>query len=156
MSRYRVGLGIDAHRFGGAPPIKLGGVVVDDSRGLEATSDGDIAAHALADALLGAAGLGDIGEHFPSGDLQWAGADSMVILEDVVRMVQAAGWQVLNADLTIIAQELRVAPHRSAIAASLTEVVGAEVSVKATTTDGMGFVGRAEGLAALAVASITI
>ncbi|MEX0698576.1 MAG: 2-C-methyl-D-erythritol 2,4-cyclodiphosphate synthase [Acidimicrobiia bacterium] len=156
MSRYRVGLGIDAHRFGGAPPIKLGGVVVDDSRGLEATSDGDIAAHALADALLGAAGLGDIGEHFPSGDPQWAGADSMVILEDVVRMVQAAGWQVLNADLTIIAQELRVAPHRSAIAASLTEVVGAEVSVKATTTDGMGFVGRAEGLAALAVASITI
>ncbi|HEU4749467.1 MAG TPA: 2-C-methyl-D-erythritol 2,4-cyclodiphosphate synthase [Acidimicrobiia bacterium] len=156
MSRYRVGLGIDAHRFGGAPPIKLGGVVVDDSRGLEATSDGDIAAHALADALLGAAGLGDIGEHFPSGDPQWAGADSMVILEDVVRMVQAAGWQVLNADLTIIAQELRVAPHRSAIAASLTEVVGADVSVKATTTDGMGFVGRAEGLAALAVASITI
>jgi 2-C-methyl-D-erythritol 2,4-cyclodiphosphate synthase len=149
-------LGIDAHRFGGAPPIKLGGVVVDDSRGLEATSDGDIAAHALADALLGAAGLGDIGEHFPSGDPQWAGADSMVILEDVVRMVQAAGWQVLNADLTIIAQELRVAPHRSAIAASLTEVVGADVSVKATTTDGMGFVGRAEGLAALAVASITI
>jgi len=156
MSRYRVGLGIDAHRFGGAPPIKLGGVVVDDSRGLEATSDGDIAAHALADALLGAAGLGDIGEHFPSGDPQWAGVDSMVILEDVVRMVQAAGWQVLNADLTIIAQELRVAPHRSAIAASLTEVVGADVSVKATTTDGMGFVGRAEGLAALAVASITI
>lgn len=156
MSRYRVGLGIDAHRFGGAPPIKLGGVVVDDSRGLEATSDGDIAAHALADALLGAAGLGDIGEHFPSGDPQWADADSMVILEDVVRMVQAAGWQVLNADLTIIAQELRVAPHRSAIAASLTEVVGADVSVKATTTDGMGFVGRAEGLAALAVASITI
>lgn len=156
MSRYRVGLGIDAHRFGGAPPIKLGGVVVDDSRGLEATSDGDIAAHALADALLGAAGLGDIGEHFPSGDPQWAGVDSMVILEDVVRMVQAAGWQVLNADLTIIAQELRVAPHRSAIAASLTEVVGANVSVKATTTDGMGFVGRAEGLAALAVASITI
>lgn len=156
MSRYRVGLGIDAHRFGGAPPIKLGGVVVDDSRGLEATSDGDIAAHALADALLGAAGLGDIGEHFPSGDPQWAGADSMVILEDVVRMVQAAGWQVLNADLTIIAQELRVAPHRSAIAASLIEVVGADVSVKATTTDGMGFVGRAEGLAALAVASITI
>jgi 2-C-methyl-D-erythritol 2,4-cyclodiphosphate synthase len=156
MSRYRVGLGFDAHRFGGAPPIKLGGVVVDHSRGLEATSDGDIAAHALADALLGAAGLGDIGEHFPSGDPRWAGADSMVILEDVVRMVQAAGWQVANADLTIVAQELRVAPHRAAISASLTDVVGADVSVKATTTDAMGFVGRAEGLAALAVAAITI
>ncbi len=156
MSRYRVGLGLDAHRFGGAPPVKLGGVIVDDSRGLEATSDGDVAAHALADALLGAAGLGDIGEHFPSGDPQWIGVDSMVILEDVVRMVQAAGWQVVNADLTIVAQDLRVAPHRGAIAASLTEVVGADVSVKATTTDLMGFVGRAEGLAALAVAAITI
>ncbi|MDP3983607.1 MAG: 2-C-methyl-D-erythritol 2,4-cyclodiphosphate synthase [Acidimicrobiia bacterium] len=152
----RVGLGIDAHRFGGQPPIKLGGVVVDPDRGVEATSDGDVAAHALADALLGAAGLGDIGEHFPSSDPQWSGADSMVLLEDVVRLVQAAGWQVANADLTIVAEEVRISPHRREIASALSAVVGAEVSVKATTTDGMGFIGRAEGLAAVAVAAVTI
>jgi len=156
MSGYRVGLGLDAHRFGGDPPLKLGGVVVDNVRGVAATSDGDVAAHALADALLGAAGLGDLGEHFPPEDPQWLGADSMVILQDVVRMVQSAGWQVVNADLTIVAQEVRIAPHRNAIAQALVEVLGAEVSVKATTTDGMGFIGRAEGLAVLAVAVVTI
>jgi 2-C-methyl-D-erythritol 2,4-cyclodiphosphate synthase len=156
MSGYRVGLGVDAHRFGGDPPLKLGGIVVDDSRGVEATSDGDVAAHALADALLGAAGLGDLGQHFPPGDPQWRGADSMIILQDVVRMVQAAGWEILNADLTIIAEEVRVAPHRQAMSQALSEVVGADVSVKATTTDGMGFIGRAEGLAVLAIAAITI
>lgn len=156
MSGYRVGLGLDAHRFGGDPPLKLGGIVVDDSRGVEATSDGDVAAHALADALLGAAGLGDLGQHFSPGNPQWLGADSMVILQDVVRMVQSAGWEIVNADLTIVAQELRIAPHRQTIAQALAEVVGADVSVKATTTDGMGFIGRAEGLAVLAIAAVTI
>jgi 2-C-methyl-D-erythritol 2,4-cyclodiphosphate synthase len=156
MSGYRVGLGLDAHRFGGDPPLKLGGVVVDDSRGVEATSDGDVAAHALADALLGATGLGDLGQHFSPGNPQWLGADSMVILQDVVRMVQSAGWEIVNADLTIVAQELRIAPHRQTIAQALAEVVGADVSVKATTTDGMGFIGRAEGLAVLAIAAVTI
>jgi len=156
MSGYRVGLGVDAHRFGGIPPLKLGGVVVDDTRGVEATSDGDVAAHALADALLGAAGLGDLGQHFPPGDPQWLGADSMIILQDVVRMVQSAGWEIVNADLTIIAEEVRIAPHRRTIAQALSEVVGADVSVKATTTDGMGFIGRSEGLAVLAIAAVTI
>jgi 2-C-methyl-D-erythritol 2,4-cyclodiphosphate synthase len=156
MSGYRVGLGVDAHRFGGDPPLKLGGVVVDDSRGVEATSDGDVAAHALADALLGAAGLGDLGQHFPADDPQSLGADSMIILQDVVRMVQSAGWEIVNADLTIIAQEVRIAPHRQAISQALAEVLGVDVSVKATTTDGMGFIGRAEGLAVLAIAAVTI
>jgi 2-C-methyl-D-erythritol 2,4-cyclodiphosphate synthase len=156
MSGYRVGMGVDAHRFGGEPPLKLGGVVVDDSRGVEATSDGDVAAHALADALLGAAGLGDLGQHFPPGDPQWLGADSMVILQDVVRIVQSAGWQIANADLIIVAQDVRIGPHRQMIADAFADVVGAPVSVKATTTDGMGFIGRAEGLAVLAVAAITI
>jgi 2-C-methyl-D-erythritol 2,4-cyclodiphosphate synthase len=156
MSSTRVGLGFDAHRFGARPPIKLGGVVVDQARGVEATSDGDVAAHALADALLGAVALGDLGEHFPSDDPQWAGADSMVMLQDVVRMVEASGGLIANADLTIIAQDLRVAPFRPAIATALRDLLGAEVSVKATTTDRMGFLGRAEGLAALAVAIVTI
>lgn len=156
MNSIQVGLGLDAHRFGGHPPIVLGGVVVDAERGLVATSDGDVAAHALADALLGAAKLGDLGDHFPSSDPQWEGADSMVMLQDVVRMVEATGGQVASADLTIVVQDLRIAPHRRAIAAALSQVVGAEVSVKATSTDGLGFLGRGEGLAALAVAVITI
>ncbi|HKX76451.1 MAG TPA: 2-C-methyl-D-erythritol 2,4-cyclodiphosphate synthase [Acidimicrobiia bacterium] len=156
MNSIQVGLGLDAHRFGGVPPIILGGVVVDKERGLLATSDGDVAAHALADALLGAAKLGDLGDHFPSSDPQWEGAASMVMLQDVVRMVEASGGQVASADLTIVAEDLRIAPHRSAIAAALSKVVGAEVSVKATSTDGLGFLGRGEGLAALAVAVITI
>jgi 2-C-methyl-D-erythritol 2,4-cyclodiphosphate synthase len=156
MNSVQVGLGLDAHRFGGSPPILLGGVVVDEERGVVATSDGDVAAHALADALLGAARLGDIGDHFPSADPRWEGADSMVMLQDVVRMVQASGGEVTSADVTIVAEELRVAPHRGAIAAALSEVVGAAVSVKATSTDGLGFLGRGEGLAALAVVAITI
>ncbi len=156
MTSPRVGLGLDAHRFGGVPPILLGGVVVDQERGLEATSDGDVAAHALADALLGAVGLGDMGEHFPSSDPSWRGADSMVMLEDVVRMVQAGGWWVASADITIVAQDLRVAPHRPAIVRAFSEVLGVEVSVKATSTDSMGFTGRGEGLAALAVVAVTI
>jgi len=156
MTPIRVGMGFDAHRFSDTPPIKLGGIVVDFTRGVEATSDGDVAAHALADALLGAAGLGDLGEHFPSSDPRWRGADSMVMLEDVLRLVQAAGWQVANADVTIIAQDLLISPHRRAISASLSDLLAVDVSVKATTTDGMGFIGRAEGLAALAVAAITI
>lgn len=156
MTTTRVGMGFDAHRFGGEPPIRLGGVVVDPSRGLEATSDGDVAAHALADALLGAAGLGDMGEHFPSSDPRFEGADSMVLLEDVVRMVLAAGGLITNADVTIVAETLRVAPFRSAIRKALSEVSMADVSVKATTTDGMGFLGRGEGVAALAVAAVSI
>ena len=157
MSEVRVGLGFDAHPFGGQPPLVLAGVVVDSEQGVEATSDGDVAAHAVSDALLGAVGLGDMGSHFPSSDPRWQGADSMLMLDSVLKMVRASGWWVNNVDLTIIAQTVRVDPHREAIKQALTSLLETEaVSVKATTTDRMGFTGRGEGLAALAVVTVTI
>jgi 2-C-methyl-D-erythritol 2,4-cyclodiphosphate synthase len=157
MSQLRVGLGFDAHRFGGKSPLVLGGVIVDHERGLEATSDGDAAAHAVSDALLGAVGLGDMGTHFPSSDEGWRGADSMLMLDTVVKLVRASGWWVNNVDLTIIAQNVRIDPHRQAMRLALSDVLETEsVSVKATTTDTMGFTGRGEGLAALAVVTVTI
>lgn len=135
----------------------LGGVVVDPTLGLEATSDGDAAAHAVSDALLGAVGLGDMGTHFPSSDERWRGADSMLMLETVLKMVRASGWWVNNVDLTIIAQTIRIDPYREAIKLALADLLETEaISVKATTTDGMGFTGRGEGLAALAVVTVTI
>ena len=149
----RIGWGFDAHRFGGPPPLKLGGVVVDGSRGLAATSDGDAAAHAAADAILGAAALGDLGAFFPSEDGRWEGADSMELLAGVVGLVAAEGMSVGNMDLTVIAETVRVAPYRAEMRASLAAVLGVDidqVSVKATTTDGMGFTGRGEGVAAWA------
>ena len=157
MSQLRVGLGFDAHRFGGRPPLVLGGVIVDQVNGLEATSDGDAVAHAVSDALLGAVGLGDMGTHFPSAEERWQGADSMLMLASVVKMARASGWWVNNVDLTIIAQNVRIDPHREAMRAALAAVLETEaVSVKATTTDTMGFTGRGEGLAALAVVTVTI
>jgi 2-C-methyl-D-erythritol 2,4-cyclodiphosphate synthase len=151
----RVGWGCDAHRFGGSGPTLLGGVVVDPGRGVEATSDGDVLAHAVADALLGAAALGDLGALFPSADPQWQGADSMALLAEVVARVTGAGYRVTSLDVTVIAERVRVAPYREAIRARLAGVLGVEaaaVSVKGTTTDGLGFLGRDEGLAAVAVA----
>ena len=135
----------------------LGGVVVDTDLGLEATSDGDAAAHAVSDALLGAVGLGDMGTHFPSDDERWRGADSMLMLDTVLKMVRASGWWVSNVDLTIIAQNVRIDPYRQAIKLALSEVLETDaIAIKATTTDGMGFTGRGEGLAALAVVTVTI
>ena len=135
----------------------LGGVVVDADRGLEATSDGDAAAHAVSDALLGAVGLGDMGTHFPSDDQRWKGADSMLMLDTVLKLVRANGWWVNNVDLTIIAENVRIEPHRQAIKLALSDVLETDaIAVKATTTDGMGFTGRGEGLAALAVVTVTI
>ena len=151
---FRIGLGFDAHRLGGPPPLKLAGVEVDRSRGLIATSDGDVAAHAVADAMLGAAALGDMGTYFPSGDGAWEGADSMDLLARVVAMVAEVGMGVGNIDLTVIAEKVRVAPFRERIRIGLADVLGVEpgrVSVKATTTDRMGFTGRGEGIAAWAV-----
>jgi len=137
--------------------LVLGGVVVDPTLGLEATSDGDAAAHAVSDALLGAVGLGDMGTHFPSSDERWRGADSMLMLETVLKMVRASGWWVNNVDLTIIAQTIRIDPYREAIKLALADLLETEaISVKATTTDGMGFTGRGEGLAALAVVTVSI
>jgi 2-C-methyl-D-erythritol 2,4-cyclodiphosphate synthase len=135
----------------------LGGVIVDPEVGLDATSDGDAAAHALSDALLGAVGLGDMGTHFPSSDERWRGADSMLMLDTVLKMVRASGWWVNNVDLTIIAQHVRIDPHRQAIRMAFSELLETDaVSVKATSTDTMGFTGRGEGLAALAVVTVTI
>lgn len=151
----RVGWGADAHRFGGPGPTRLGGVVVDESRGVKATSDGDVLAHAAADALLGAAALGDLGALFPSGDPRWRGADSMALLAEVVARVKGAGYRVSSIDATVLAERVRVSLHREAIRHRLAEVLEVDqggVSVKATSTDGLGFLGRDEGLAAVVVA----
>jgi len=151
----RVGWGFDAHRFSETGSVLLAGVVADETKGIAATSDGDVPAHAVADALLGAAALGDLGVLFPSDDPAWADADSMDLLDDVVLRVMAAGFGIASLDLTIIAQSVRVSPHRAAIREALAARLGVavdRVSVKATTTDGMGFLGSDEGLAAVAVA----
>ena len=148
----RVSWGFDAHRFGGSPPVVLAGVVVDTERGVKATSDGDLVAHAVADAVLGAAGLGDLGAHFPSSDPQWGGADSMDLLGRVVEM--CSNIDILFVDVTVVAEHVRVAPHRQAMQAKLAEVLRldpARLSIKATTTDGMGSIGAGEGMAATAV-----
>lgn len=154
----RVGWGFDAHRLDGEPPLKLGGVVVSEDQGVSATSDGDVLAHAVADALLGAGALGDLGEHFPSDDPANAGTDSMLILAQVVAMTRDAGWQPGHIDVTVVAEGVRVAPHRQAVAHNLAETMSLPpdaVSVKATSTDSMGFIGRGEGLAAVAVVTVT-
>jgi len=154
----RTGWGMDVHRFGGDGPTLLAGVTVDESRGVIATSDGDVAAHALADALLGAAALGDVGTHFPSDDDRWRDADSMTLLATVAALVRAFGWDFDAVDVTVIAEKVRVAPHREAIRAALATTLGIgvdAVSVKATTTDGLGFLGADEGIAATALAVIS-
>jgi 2-C-methyl-D-erythritol 2,4-cyclodiphosphate synthase len=149
----RIGQGYDVHAF--SPdvdrPLVLGGVRIGGSPGLAGHSDADVVAHALADALLGAAGLGDLGRHFPSGDPAWAGADSIALLTEVVAKVAAAGYRVRNADCTVVAETPRLAPHTEAMAARLASALGAPVSVKATSTDGLGSIGRGEGIASLAV-----
>ena len=153
----RVGWGFDAHRIGGAGPMILCGVVVDDNRGLVGTSDADVALHAVADAVLGAAALGDLGQYFPSSDPQWADADSADLLQSVVRMVDDRGISVANVDVTIIAESVKIGPHRAAMRqrlSDLTRVPMSHVSVKATTTDGMGYLGRDEGIAATAVVTL--
>lgn len=155
MMRLRVGNGFDAHRLVTGRPLRLGGIHVPADRGLEGHSDGDCAVHAVCDALLGAAALGDLGQHFPSRDPRWKGADSLSFLEEVRRLVQEAGWSIENVDLTVIAQAPALAPHlgsmREAIAGRLG--LGADaVSVKAKSTDGLGALGRAEGIAAQATA----
>ena len=153
----RVSWGFDAHRLGGPPPLLLAGVVADSERGVYATSDGDVVAHAVADALLGACGLGDLGTHFPSSDEQWAGANSLGLLGRVVEMCQGA--VIRFVDVTVIAEAIPVAPHRQAIRDNLAKVLAIDpelVAVKATSTDGMGFMGRDEGLAAAAVVTVEL
>ncbi len=156
-SGLRVGWGFDAHRLDGEPPLKLGGVIVSDAVGVSATSDGDVLAHAVTDALMGACVLGDIGDHFPSDDPAMAGVDSVFLLRQAATMATAAGWGVTHLDVTVIVEEVRVAPHRAEITANLADAVATppeSVSVKATTTDGLGFVGRGEGIAAVALVTV--
>lgn len=151
----RIGHGYDVHRFGDGDHITLGGVRIPHRFGLVAHSDGDVLLHALSDALLGAAALGDIGKHFPDTDPQFKGADSRVLLRHVLAQVKGKGWKVGNVDATIVAQAPKMAPHieamRVAIAADL-EVGIDQVNVKATTTEKLGFTGREEGIAVHAVA----
>jgi 2-C-methyl-D-erythritol 2,4-cyclodiphosphate synthase len=155
--QLRIGHGYDAHRFAEPSdnrPLRLGGVEVPHDRGLLAHSDGDALIHALCDALLGAAALGDIGRHFPDTDQAYKNADSAVLLQRVLALIKNLGWSVVNADLTILAQVPKMAPHINAMRARLARLLESEVdavNVKASTTEGMGFVGRKEGLETHAV-----
>lgn len=152
----RVGQGFDAHAFSDDParPLWLGLVRVDGAPGLAGHSDADVATHALCDALLGACDLGDLGRYFPSDDPQWKDVPSRSLLVDVGSAVAAAGFQVVNADVTIVAQAPRLSANLANMASALTGVVGAPVSVKATTTDGLGAIGAGDGIAALAIALV--
>ena len=155
MTQLRIGLGIDAHAFGEGVPLVLGGVRIDHPRGLVGHSDGDVVAHALTDALLGGAGLADIGALFPSDDERYRAADSLLLLAEAYRQVREAGFVLVNADCVVIGQEPRIAPHREAMRERLAGALGVEadlVNVRATTTDRLGFTGRGEGLAAESVA----
>ena len=155
MNELRVGTGFDAHALQEGVPLVLGGVPIEHPRGLAGHSDGDVLAHALTDAVLGAAGMADIGALFPSGDPRYAGADSIELLREAWRQVQEEGWTLVNADVVLIGEEPRLAPHRDAMRARLAGALDVEperVAVRATTTDGLGFTGRGEGLAAQAVA----
>lgn len=153
----RIGSGFDVHAFGPGDHVMLGGVRIPAPRGVIAHSDGDVLLHALTDALLGAAGLGDIGQHFPDSDPRWKGTDSVRFVQHAVQLLAAGRWQVVNADLTLLSEAPRIAAHRDAIRASVAAAIGVppdRVNLKATTTERLGFLGRAEGLAAHAVVLI--
>jgi 2-C-methyl-D-erythritol 2,4-cyclodiphosphate synthase len=155
LSELRVGIGVDAHAFEDGVTLVLGGVPLPHPRGLAGHSDGDVIAHALTDAVLGAAGLGDIGSLFPSDDERWHGADSLHLLRDAYARVRDAGWSLVNADCVLIGEEPRIAGSREEMRHRLAGALGVEpgrVNVRATTTDRLGFTGRSEGLAAEAVA----
>jgi len=154
--RLRVGQGFDVHPFSDDParPLVLGGVTVTGARGLAGHSDADVVAHAVIDALLGAAGLGDIGEHFPDSDPALAGADSIGLLRRAVADVRAAGWAPQNVDCTVVLESPKLAPYRDAMRERLGDAVGAPVAVKAKRAEGLGALGRAEGVACLAVALV--
>jgi 2-C-methyl-D-erythritol 2,4-cyclodiphosphate synthase len=155
MSELRVGIGVDAHALSPEAKLVLAGVEFPGEPGLVGHSDGDVISHALVDAILGAAGLGDIGELFQSGDPRWEGATSLGFLEHAIALVREAGWELVNADCVLVGERPRIAPRREEMRAALAGALGVEpaaVTVRATTTDGLGFTGRGEGLAAQAVA----
>jgi 2-C-methyl-D-erythritol 2,4-cyclodiphosphate synthase len=159
MSReLRTGIGYDSHRFSDSGRrLVLGGVEVPAQQGLAGHSDADVVSHSLADALLGAAGLGDIGDHFPDDDPRWAGADSIELLGRVAEMLAGQGWRTVNADVTVLAEGPRLGPLKQTMSERLGGALGIEpalVNVKATTNEGMGFIGRGEGIGVLAVVTI--
>jgi 2-C-methyl-D-erythritol 2,4-cyclodiphosphate synthase len=150
----RTGVGYDSHALGQGETLILGGVRIEHDRGTVAHSDGDVLTHAVIDALLGAAGLGDIGQHFPDTDPRFAGADSLELLRAAVEMAREAGWAPEYADTTLVCERPKLARHRDAMREALGEALGAEVNVKFTTGEGIGFVGREEGVAAHAVVTV--
>ncbi len=153
----RIGQGFDVHAFTDGDHVMLGGVRIDHTRGVDAHSDGDVVLHALCDALLGCLALGDIGVHFPPSDPQWAGADSRAFLRQVKAMIEERGYRVVNVDVTVMCEAPKVKPHADAMRDCIARDLGltpADVSVKATTTERLGFTGREEGIAAMAVALI--
>ena len=157
MSEQRVGIGYDTHRTSGVRTLVLGGVELPGVPGLHGFSDSDVLTHAVIDAVLGAAALGDIGRHFPDTDPRYEGADSIGLLREAVARVAAEGWRVGNVDATVICEEPRISPYAADMAERLAAALGVEaasVSVKGTTNEGMGFLGRGEGIAALAVAML--
>jgi 2-C-methyl-D-erythritol 2,4-cyclodiphosphate synthase len=152
----RVGQGFDIHRFSDDPArrLVLGGVEFVGARGLVGHSDADVIAHAAADALLGAAGLGDIGQHFPDTDPRWAGVDSLLLLAEVARMVRVEGWQIGNVDCSVVCEEPKLAPHRDEMQRRLSDAAGAPITVKGRRAEGLGALGRREGIACWSVAVI--
>jgi 2-C-methyl-D-erythritol 2,4-cyclodiphosphate synthase len=157
MTTVRVGQGFDVHRFSDDParPLVLGGVTFRGERGLEGHSDADAVAHAAADALLGAAALGDLGQHFPDTDPTWAGADSLQLLAAVAEMVRAAGWEIGNVDVSVVCEAPKLAPHRAAMEQRLADAALAPVTVRGRRAEGLGALGRGEGIACWAVAVIS-
>lgn len=158
MQEFRIGQGFDAHRFGGGDALVIGGVQIPHEQGLVAHSDGDVLLHALCDAVLGATGFGDIGHHFPDSDPSFRGADSRDLLRSCMQRAGANHWQVANADCTLVAQRPKFADYLEAMRRYIAEdlrVARELVNIKATTTEGMGFTGRGEGIAAIAVVLLT-
>lgn len=155
--KIRVGQGLDVHAFAPGDHVVLGGVRIAHERGLAAHSDGDVVLHALCDAMLGAAALGDIGRHFPPSDERWRGADSRELLRQVDLMLKHDGWSVVNADITVVCEKPKIAPHAEQMKVNIGVDLGidmSDVSIKATTTEGLGFCGRGEGISALAIVLI--
>ena len=153
----RVGIGYDSHRFAAGRPLRIAGVTVPHTHGLVGHSDGDVALHALIDALLGAMAMGDIGQHFPDDDPQWRGADSTRFVRKIVEMLQQGGYAVGQVDVTVIAERPKIAPLIAQMRAATAKALGVDpgvVSIKAKTNEGMGWLGRGEGVAALAVATV--
>lgn len=154
MTTVRTGIGVDSHAFAAGRRLLLGGVEIPHDRGLAGHSDADVLTHAIIDALLGAAGLGDIGQHFPDTGAEWKDADSLGLLAVVLERVAETGFRAAHVDCTVMLERPKLAPHREQMTRSLTTALGCPVNIKATTGEGMGFVGRQEGVAAMAVATL--